>query len=82
MTPSIQQQEALDVFWNPEHMVINARAGCGKTQINEWGARLNGEANILMVSFSASVKDEAKRRMPPNTSCKTLNGLAWPSQGY
>jgi len=82
MTPSIQQQEVLDVFWTPEPKVIKARAGSGKTQINEWGARLNGEANILMVSFNASVKDEAKKRMPPNTSCKTFHGLAWPTHGY
>lgn len=82
MTPSTQQQKALDVFWNPEHLTIKARAGSGKTTLNEWGCRIKPDGKILNLSFNASVKDEAKKRMPSNVACKTFHGLAWPTHGY
>lgn len=82
MTPSKQQREALDFYWKDEHLLLKARAGCGKTQINEWGCRSNPSAKIVNLSFNASVKDEAKKRMPTNVSCKTFHGLAWPTHGF
>ena len=82
MTPSNQQREALDAFWNHEHLLIKARAGAGKTTLNEHGCRSNPSAKIVNLSFNASVKDEAKKRMPTNVSCKTFHGLAWPTHGF
>lgn len=82
MKPSEEQQAVIDhVRDSKSHLVVDARAGSGKTStlvnaINE----LPVIDEVLCLAFNKRIAEELQDRMPGNADCRTLNSLghrAW-----
>jgi len=74
-SPTPQQQAVLDfAASSPDNLMIQSRAGTGKTTMLEM---LDGvlKGPNLLVCFNKSVADEAQKRMKPATTVKTLNSI-------
>lgn len=60
------------------HLVIMARAGCGKTTtIVEATKYLPEQARILFCAFNVSIVEELKLRLPSYISCSTLHSIGF-----
>lgn len=60
---------------------IIALAGTGKTTTLLHLARLYPQVKFLNIVFNKSVSDDAKRKFPPNVTCKTAHSLAYSEVG-
>ena len=76
ITPTPEQEAALEAFLSGEDMKLLAVAGSGKTTTLRLMAEAAPKRRILYVAFNRSVKEEAERRFPKNTEALTLHGLA------
>ncbi len=62
----------------PEHLVVRARAGTGKTTTIVEGVNRAPEASILMCAFSKKIQEELNSRLDnPNAEAKTLHSLGF-----
>lgn len=77
MKPTPEQEAALEAFLKGENMKLRAVAGSGKTTTLRLMAEAAKDRRILYVAFNRSVKEEAQGRFPPNTTVRTLHGLAY-----
>ena len=77
MRPTPEQEEALEYFLKGNDLKLTAVAGSGKTTT----LRLMGESapgkKLLYLAFNRSVREEARRKLPPNTEPRTLHSLAY-----
>jgi hypothetical protein len=62
-------------------IVIEARAGTGKTATLELIARSNPRMRFLYTAFNKAIVEEAKRRMPGHVVCQTNHSLAFSTMG-
>lgn len=75
-----QQRDAIQFFphVNPrDPLVVEARAGCGKTTLIQHGCRSQLQSRILLLCFNKSIADAAKISMPANVTAKTFAGWTW-----
>lgn len=79
-TPTSEQQRALELFGTGDDLVIQARAGAGKTstlRLLASSTRRRGQ----YLAFNRSIAEEAKRTMPRNVSASTMHSLAFRAYG-
>lgn len=75
-----QQLDAIQYFPqvtpnNP--LVVEARAGTGKSTLIEHGCRSNLQSRVLLLCFNKSIAEAAVKRMPANVTAKTFSGWTW-----
>ena len=79
--PNVHQQAVLNtVSGGSRIVVINAFAGTGKTATLELVARqmkASDNRRVHYLVFNQKNAQEARRRMPDNTTVTTAHGLAW-----
>lgn len=66
-----------------EELIVKACAGSGKTTSFVEKAKFLQEKGekALYLSFNKSIQQEAEKKFPQNTTCKTIHGLAYQSVG-
>lgn len=80
-TPTAEQQKALELFSTGEDLVIQARAGAGKTStLNLLAQSTSGRGQYL--AFNRSIVQEAGDKMPRNVTASTVHSLAFRSFGF
>ena len=75
-----QQHDAIQYFHHvtPNNaLVVESRAGCGKSTLIEHGCRDNLQSRILLLCFNKPIAVAAEARMPANVTCKTFAGWTW-----
>jgi hypothetical protein len=76
ITPTTEQQQALDAFATGENLLIRAGAGTGKTSTLRLLGESAPERDMLFIAFNSSVKTDAAASFPANVTCLTSHGLA------
>lgn len=76
-SPTEEQQICIDVSKTGKNIAIHAGAGCTKTSTLEMIARNLKHKSILYIAFNKSVAEEAQKRFPSNTVCKTIHSIAY-----
>ena len=79
--PTREQQAAIDIARTGESCVIEALAGTGKTTTLGRVAEAMPTRNVTYVAFNKAIVEEAKTKMPGNTTCVTAHGLAFRTKG-
>lgn len=81
LTPTPEQEAIIEAARErSESLCISAYAGTGKTSTLELLARVLPPKPSLATAFNVKIKKELERRLPPNFTVMTLNGLghrAW-----
>lgn len=75
-----EQQAVLDAAAQPDHLVVEALAGTGKTTAME-AVTNHHPASTLYIAFNRAVVNEAKTRMGKGTRCATVHELAYKAIG-
>ncbi len=75
MKPTEEQQSILDS--NGRVLLINARAGTGKTTTLQMIASAQPEFKILYLVYNRKAKDEAEGKFPGNVEIRTVHSLAF-----
>lgn len=79
-TPTTEQTKALDLFGTGSDLVIQARAGAGKTSTLKLLAEsTSGRGQYL--AFNKSIVTEAGQKMPRNVTASTIHSLAFRNYG-
>lgn len=60
-----------------KHLVVIARAGCGKTSTIVEAVGYAPERNIVVVAFNVEIKNELKKRVPKHVKVMTLHGMGY-----
>lgn len=76
ITPTVEQQAALDLFSTGHDLVIEAGAGTGKTSTLRLLAASTDRQGVY-VAFNRAIVEEAKAKMPDNVSASTAHALAF-----
>lgn len=76
MTPTAEQQRALDVFATGTDMVIEAGAGTGKTTTLGLLARTTPRRGVY-IAFNKAAADDAGFKMPMTVRASTMHSLAF-----
>jgi superfamily I DNA/RNA helicase len=79
--PTAEQTTALDLFGTGEDLVIQARAGAGKTSTLKLLAD-STSARGQYLAFNRSIVQEAGEKMPRNVTASTVHSLAFRSYGH
>lgn len=75
-----QQHDAIQYFKQvtpTNALVVESRAGTGKSTLIEHGARDNLQSRILLLCFNKPIQEAAVKRMPANVTAKTFAGWTW-----
>lgn len=79
--PTVQQQRVIDAALDGKDVLVQAKAGAGKTSTLEAMARRIGRKDrrkrIAYVAFNSSVQTEAQGRMPSNVESRTGHSIAF-----
>jgi F-box protein 18 (helicase) len=75
MKPTEEQQAILDA--NGRVLLINARAGTGKTATLQMIASAHPDQKILYLVFNRKAKEEADAKFPKNVEIRTVHSLAF-----
>ena len=75
MKPTEEQQAILDSTGRV--LLINARAGTGKTTTLQMIASANSDLKILYLVYNRKAKDEADGKFPNNVEIRTVHSLAF-----
>lgn len=82
MTPTEEQQCAIDLFLTGKNVVINAGAGTGKTATLRMIAEAAGTRRGLYLAFNKAIAQEAQRRFRgTNVVAMSQHSLAFASHG-
>ena len=77
---STYQNELFSALNNEASIIVDAKAGSGKTTtIVEAANRLDTSSSILFLAFNRSIVEELKSRLPRNVNCATFNSVGWRS---
>lgn len=78
--PTPEQSAIIEAASQNASLMVNALAGTGKTTTLEMLAAALPNEPTLALAFNVKIRDELKKRFPPNFQILTLNGLghrAW-----
>ncbi|MDQ6796459.1 MAG: AAA family ATPase, partial [Actinomycetota bacterium] len=82
MNPTAEQAAIADAYVRgTRRMVIQARAGTGKTTTLRYLAEVAEHRRILYMAFNKAVVEDAKAAMPRNVRCYTAHALAFRDVG-
>lgn len=76
ITPTPEQEAALEAFLSGQDLKLVAVAGSGKTTTLQLMAEAAPKRRLLYVAFNRSIMEEGIRRFPKNTKVLTLHALA------
>ncbi|MBZ5507868.1 MAG: UvrD-helicase domain-containing protein [Acidobacteriia bacterium] len=76
LTPTQEQQQAIDLFAGRGSLRIDAYAGAGKTSTLLLLAQSTARRGYYL-AFNRAAKDAAVLKFPPKVQCKTTHGLAF-----
>ncbi|MGE0279261.1 MAG: UvrD-helicase domain-containing protein [Rhizobiaceae bacterium] len=76
LSPTHEQQEAIDKFATGGSLKINAYAGTGKTSTLEMLAHTSPRQG-LYIAFNRAIVQDARNRFPSSVNCSTIHGLAY-----
>lgn len=79
-TPTAEQAEVLDWFGLGADLVVQARAGTGKTSTLKMLANSTSERGVY-VAYNKAIATDAARDFPARVLCKTAHGLAYGAVG-
>jgi len=77
LTPTPEQQAAIDAFASGATVVIEAGAGTGKTSTLRLLAAARRQAKGLYVAYNKAIQVEAERSFPRNVGARTAHSLAY-----
>lgn len=85
--PTEEQEVCRKAFATGDDMVISAYAGSGKTATLSLLAEDDGDSRIAFMAFNKSIAQDAGKKFPRNTDCKTAHSHAYravigKNQGY
>lgn len=75
MQPTAEQQAVVASRAQP--LVVEARAGTGKTSTLRLYSQARPTQRLLYVAFNKAIQVEAQSKMPANVQCRTTHSLAW-----
>lgn len=81
LTPTPEQQAALDAFASGGTLVIEAGAGTGKTSTLRMLGAVRPRKSGLYVAYTKPVQIEAARSFPTNVQARTAHSLAFAAFG-
>lgn len=76
LTPTTEQENIISVAKTGKNICVKAFAGCTKTSTCVMVAEALGK-DACYIAFNKVNADEASNRFPFNTTCVTVNALAW-----
>jgi len=77
VTPTIEQQAVVEAVKAGGPVKVKALAGAGKTSTLGLAAQARGRATGLYLAFNREIANEAARKFPSNTRCRTFNSVAF-----
>ena len=81
MTPTAEQQRAIDLFLTGKPLAIEAGAGTGKTATLVMLAQAAPNRRGQYVAFNKAIVTDAAGKMPSNVACNTAHSLAFRAVG-
>ena len=75
---TIEQQ---NIIYNEGNLYVSAKAGSGKTTTLLEYARIRKAFSFLYIVYNQSIKEEAQKKFPPNTTVETIHSLAYKAIG-
>jgi AAA domain/UvrD-like helicase C-terminal domain len=72
-----QQVAVVEAAERGESMVVESRAGSGKTYTAKQVTKALAGKKALYVAFNKSTQTEASQTFPKNVDCRTISSLAW-----
>ncbi|MET8832034.1 UvrD-helicase domain-containing protein [Streptomyces sp. NPDC004610] len=80
LRPTREQQAVIDACVSGEDLVVEAGAGTGKTTTLQMAASaMRGRG--LYLAYNRAIAQDAKRKFPAGTDCRTAHSLAWHAIG-
>lgn len=79
--PTAEQTAIVDAFVAGLHLVVEARAGTGKTSTLRLAAQAMPNKKGLYVAYNKAIQVEAARSFPASVQCKTAHSLAFGAVG-
>lgn len=79
MKPSAEQQAIIECA--SPLIKVNAFSGCAKSTTLRMYSQARTRENILYITFSRSVREQASATFPSNVKCVTSHSLAYPKFG-
>lgn len=76
------QEQLAVVNCTAAKVVVDAKAGSGKTTVLRQYAERNRREPMLYLGLNKAVVEEAKGRMPANVTCATSHSIAFRDTGY
>lgn len=80
MTNFLPEQSAI-IESTENSLKVKAGAGTGKTTVLVGYAERRKSKRILLLSFNKAVQEEASLRFPKNVECRTINSVAYRTEG-
>ncbi|SOY74059.1 hypothetical protein CBM2633_P90037 [Cupriavidus taiwanensis] len=77
MTPTAEQECVVEAVRAGGAVKVKAYAGAGKTSTLRMAAEARGRARGLYLAFNREIANEAARKFPQNTRCRTVHSLAY-----
>ena len=81
LTPTAEQQAAVDAFTAGGTVVVHAGAGTGKTSTLRLLSAARPTTKGLYLAYNKAIQTEAERSFPRNVDCRTAHSLAYRSFG-
>jgi superfamily II DNA or RNA helicase len=81
LTPTAEQQAAVDAFTTGGTVVVHAGAGTGKTSTLRLLSAARSTAKGLYLAYNKAIQTEAERSFPRNVDCRTAHSLRPPATG-
>lgn len=78
MKPTEEQQAIIDCCPGKGDVVaVKAFAGTGKTSCLAMFAEAHPDARILYLAYNKAMREDAEKKFPSNTVCKTTHQICW-----
>lgn len=82
LTPTPEQDAALEAYASGENLVIEAGAGSGKTSTLVLLARSTPDRRGQYIAFNKAIVEDSRARMPGHVSASTAHSLAFRALGH
>jgi UvrD/REP helicase N-terminal domain/UvrD-like helicase C-terminal domain/DEAD/DEAH box helicase len=76
-TPTAEQAAIIAAFKTGHDLVVEARAGTGKTTTLKMLAEAQPGRRGLYIAYNRAIADDAKKTFPASVKCSTAHGLAY-----
>lgn len=77
LRPTDEQEEIVDALRSDRNIVVQARAGTGKTATLVMATRTQPYRRTLYLAYNKAIAVDARRKFGGNVECRTLHSLAF-----